>query len=70
MTLNGLSYVSLCLLLQLLHGDRQKACRNLLKDYYSSLCKHLLNDCRDLRGIEKQNRRILQVWPNMWPSVF
>jgi len=49
------------LLSQLLRGDRQKACRNLLKDYYTSLCKHLLNDCKELRGIEKQNRRILQV---------
>jgi len=51
------------LLSQLLRGDRQKACRNLLKDYYTSLCKHLLTDCKELRSIEKQNRRILQVWP-------
>ena len=46
---------------QLLRGDRQKACRHLLRDYYQSLCKHLLQDCKELRGVEKHNRRILQV---------
>lgn len=46
---------------QVLRGDRQKACRNLLKDYYSSLCKHLLQDCKEVRNMEKQNRRVLQT---------
>ena len=46
---------------QLLRGDRQKACRHLLRDYYQSLCKHLLQDCKELCGVEKHNRRILQV---------
>ena len=45
----------------MLPAERQKACRNLLKDYYSSLCKHLLSDHSKLKAIEKQNRKILQV---------
>jgi hypothetical protein len=47
--------------MQVLAADRQKACRTLLKDYYQSLTKHVLLDYKELRKLEKQNRRILQV---------
>ncbi|KAL5014942.1 hypothetical protein ScPMuIL_009212 [Solemya velum] len=45
---------------QLLLPERQKACRNLLKEYYTSLCKHLTKEYKELRSMERQNRRILQ----------
>ncbi|XP_046363443.1 regulator of nonsense transcripts 2-like isoform X2 [Haliotis rufescens] len=46
---------------KLLPPERQKACRNLLKDYSSSLMKHLIKDHKELKGMERQNRRILQT---------
>jgi len=45
----------------MLPAERQKACRHLLKDYYTSLCQHLLRDHENLRNMELQNRKILQV---------
>lgn len=33
--------------------------RQMLRDYYASLCKHLLREHRDLSEAEKLNRRIL-----------
>lgn len=45
----------------LLLPEKQKAVRTLLSDYFSSLCKHLLKDHRDLQALERQNRRILQT---------
>ena len=48
-------------ILQLLPAERQRACRHLLKEYYQSLTKHLVKDHRDLRNMEKLNRKILQV---------
>ncbi|WAR26387.1 RENT2-like protein [Mya arenaria] len=39
--------------------ERKKGCRNLLKDYYTSLCKHLLADHKNLKNMEKQNRKTL-----------
>ncbi|GIY54489.1 regulator of nonsense transcripts 2 [Caerostris extrusa] len=41
--------------------DRQKGVRNLLKDYYRSLCKHLVRDYKALENMESQNHRILQT---------
>lgn len=41
--------------------DRQKGLRNLLKEYYKSLCKHLTRDFKILQNMEKQNHRILQT---------
>ncbi|XP_064604775.1 regulator of nonsense transcripts 2-like isoform X2 [Liolophura sinensis] len=46
---------------QVLPPERQKACRNLLKDYYQSLCKHLTKDHKDLKSLERQNLRTLQT---------
>ena len=46
---------------QVLPAERQKACRNLLKEYYMSLTKHVVKDHKDLRNVEKQNWKILQV---------
>ncbi|GAB1609122.1 regulator of nonsense transcripts 2-like isoform X2 [Argonauta hians] len=45
----------------MLPPERQKACRNLLKDYYATLCKHLKKLHKDLKTIEQQNRKILQT---------
>ncbi|XP_034251967.1 regulator of nonsense transcripts 2 isoform X2 [Thrips palmi] len=45
----------------LLLPEKQKAVRTLLSDYFSSLCKHLLKDHRELQALERQNRRILQT---------
>lgn len=53
--------VKMCNVLQLLPPERQKGCRNLLGEYYQSLCKHLLTDHKELKNMERQNRRILQV---------
>ncbi|KAK3612029.1 hypothetical protein CHS0354_021705 [Potamilus streckersoni] len=44
-----------------LPNERQKGCRNLLGDYYASLCKHLTKDFKELKGMERQNRKILQT---------
>ncbi|GFQ70834.1 regulator of nonsense transcripts 2 [Trichonephila clavata] len=41
--------------------DRQKGLRNLLKEYYKSLCRHLMKDYKSLENMEKQNHRILQT---------
>ena len=46
---------------QVLTPERQKGCRNLLGDYFSSLCKHLCSDHKDLRVMEKQNRKTIMV---------
>lgn len=41
--------------------ERQKNVRQLLKDYYTSLSKHLLLDHKSLQQVEQQNRRLLQT---------
>lgn len=46
---------------KLLSSDKRQNVRTLLRDYYNSLCKHLLKEHRDLRAFEKQNRKILQT---------
>ncbi|XP_021341258.1 regulator of nonsense transcripts 2-like isoform X2 [Mizuhopecten yessoensis] len=46
---------------QMLQPEKQKACRNLMKDYFQSLCKHLLRVYKDLKNIERHNRRTLQT---------
>ncbi|XP_076337894.1 UPF2 regulator of nonsense mediated mRNA decay isoform X2 [Tachypleus tridentatus] len=45
----------------LLPPDRQKGLRNLLKDYYRSLCRHVVKDQKTLHNMEQHNRRILQT---------
>lgn len=45
----------------LLTPERQANVRTLLKDYYSSLCKHLLNDYYEIQAFQNQNKRILQT---------
>ena len=49
------------LFFQFLPPARQQACRNLLKEYYASLCKHVISDHKQLKNAEKHNRKILQV---------
>lgn len=46
---------------KLLSADKQQNVRTLLKDYYNSLCKHLLKEHKELQAFEKQNRKILQT---------
>ncbi|XP_063230825.1 regulator of nonsense transcripts 2-like [Bacillus rossius redtenbacheri] len=45
----------------LLSKDKQRNVRTLLKDYYTSLCKHLLKEHRELQAFERQNKKILQT---------
>ncbi|XP_047478568.1 regulator of nonsense transcripts 2-like [Penaeus chinensis] len=41
--------------------ERQKNVRQLLKDYFVSLSKHLFHDHKELQQVEKHNRRLLQT---------
>lgn len=41
--------------------EKQQNVKSLLKDYYSSLSKHLVKDHNEMQDFEKQNRRILQT---------
>ncbi|KAG1674543.1 Regulator of nonsense transcripts 2 [Nymphon striatum] len=43
----------------LLPAERQKGLRNLLKEYYRSLCRHLVNDHKALQNLRRLNNRIL-----------
>jgi len=44
-----------------LPADKRQNVRNLLKDYYNSLSKYLVQDNKELQNFERQNRRILQT---------
>ncbi|XP_015127753.1 regulator of nonsense transcripts 2 [Diachasma alloeum] len=46
---------------KLLSPDKQQNVRALLREYYNSLCKHLLKEHKDVQAFEKQNRKILQT---------
>lgn len=46
---------------KLLSPDKQQNVKTLLRDYYNSLCKHLLKEYNALQAFEKQNRKILQT---------
>lgn len=46
---------------KLLTPEKQQNVRALLRDYYNSLCKHLVKDHREMQAFEKQNRKILQT---------
>ncbi|KAH0546179.1 regulator of nonsense transcripts 2 isoform X1 [Cotesia glomerata] len=46
---------------KVLTQEKQQNVRSLLRDYYNSLCKHLLKDHKELQAFEKQNRKILQT---------
>ncbi|XP_070557491.1 regulator of nonsense transcripts 2-like isoform X2 [Ptychodera flava] len=39
----------------------QKSCQNMLRDYYSSLTKHLVQEHKKLQKMERQNRKTLQM---------
>ncbi|XP_046682701.1 regulator of nonsense transcripts 2 isoform X2 [Homalodisca vitripennis] len=45
----------------MLPPEKQKNVRSLLKDYYGSLCKHLLKEHSEMQAFERKNRRILQT---------
>ncbi|BFZ08917.1 hypothetical protein BsWGS_11954 [Bradybaena similaris] len=45
---------------QLLPPDRQKGCRNLLKDYFNSVVKHVTSSHKELKSMERHNRKIMQ----------
>ena len=42
---------------KLLPPEKQKNVRQMLKDYYQSVSKHLVSEYRELQTIEKVNRR-------------
>ena len=42
-------------------NDRQKAVKNLFKEYYKTLCQHLVNDHKEIQKLERQNRKAFQV---------
>ncbi|XP_055529686.1 regulator of nonsense transcripts 2 [Wyeomyia smithii] len=44
----------------LLPADKQNNLRNLLKDYYQTLCDHLKNEHKQLQYAEKSRRRMLE----------
>lgn len=46
---------------EFLPRERQKNVRQLLKDYFTSLTKHLFQDYKDLQHVEQHNRRLLQT---------
>ena len=41
--------------------ERQKAVKSLLKEYYRTLVKHLLNDHKEIQKTDRQNKKIYQV---------
>ena len=46
---------------QFLVAERQRGCRNLLKDYFVSVSKHLVKVHKDIQAAERQNHKILHV---------
>lgn len=44
---------------QIISAEKQQPFQNLLREYFTSLTKHLKKDHRELQNIERQNRRIL-----------
>ncbi|XP_073694564.1 regulator of nonsense transcripts 2 [Garra rufa] len=44
---------------QIINVEKQQPFQNLLREYFTSLTKHLKKDHRELQNIERQNRRIL-----------
>lgn len=43
----------------LLPADKQKNVRQLLKDYFTTLCRHLQSEYIEVQSVERTNRRIL-----------
>ncbi|KAI3367069.1 hypothetical protein L3Q82_009269 [Scortum barcoo] len=46
-------------LLEIISTEKQQPFQNLLREYFTSLTKHLKKDHRELQNTERQNRRIL-----------
>ncbi|XP_077565295.1 regulator of nonsense transcripts 2 isoform X1 [Stigmatopora nigra] len=44
---------------EIINAEKQQPFQNLLREYFTSLAKHLKKDHRELQNIERQNRRIL-----------
>ncbi|XP_077399369.1 regulator of nonsense transcripts 2 [Vanacampus margaritifer] len=44
---------------EIISTEKQQPFQNLLREYFTSLAKHLKKDHRELQNIERQNRRIL-----------
>ncbi|KAG7276632.1 hypothetical protein CRUP_025856 [Coryphaenoides rupestris] len=44
---------------EIIGAEKQQPFQNLLREYFTSLTKHLKKDHRELQNIERQNRRIL-----------
>lgn len=56
-----ISFICSAYILKMLTPERQRACRNLFREYYQSLCKHLIREHKDLKVVERQNRKILHT---------
>ncbi|CAN8018740.1 unnamed protein product, partial [Ixodes persulcatus] len=41
--------------------EKQKGVQALLREYFRSLCRHLLRDHKNLQSLERHNRRVLQT---------
>ncbi|KAK7102854.1 regulator of nonsense transcripts 2-like [Littorina saxatilis] len=46
---------------ELLPPERQRACRNLMKEYFATLVRHVTNTHQTIKNMERQNRKILQT---------
>ncbi|XP_044016456.1 regulator of nonsense transcripts 2 [Aphidius gifuensis] len=46
---------------KILTFEKQQNLRSLLRDYYNSLCRHLIKDYKELQSFEKHNKKILQT---------
>lgn len=44
----------------LLTSDKQQNLKNLLKDYYQTLCKHLKSEHKELRAAERTKRKMME----------
>ena len=54
-------YLVILFIFKVLPKERQKGCKHLLREYYNTLCKHVIADHKNLNNMEKQNRKTLLV---------
>ena len=60
-------YVVILFIFKVLPKERQKGCKHLLREYYNTLCKHVIADHKNLNNMEKQNRKTLLV--RSWKGI-
>ena len=42
-------------------SDRQKAVKHLFKEYFRTLCQHVINENKEIQKLERQNKKTYQV---------